>query len=393
MSGTPCGASARRIDAPAVERLRTPAVDQVGALPYRVADGRTEVLLVTSRDSGRWILPKGNPIVGLAAHEAAAQEAFEEAGVRGFACPSPLGSYHYLKRRRRGNELLGVSLYCLAVIEQFDTWPERHQRTRRWFAPAQAARLVAEAELRALIAGFHPASVPRGLGRMVPSVVRDRIGRRLPMLGWLQSLVPGQGRFFDQFEAHAATLVAGADALARLFHAEGSLPEQIATVADREHDADAITREVLQDVRRVSGTPFDRSAMVDLIGAMDDAIDQMNKTASSVALYGVTEFAPQMRDISAIVVEAARVTAEAIPLLRSLAANAQRLHGLTARLIEIDRDADDFHDAGLKALFKASGDNPTAFLIGRAIYSHLERIVDRFEDVANVIERLAIDHG
>ena len=86
----------------------------------------------------------------------------------------------------------------------------------------------------------------------------------------------------------------------------------------REHEADDITREVLQDVRRVFVTPFDRSAITDLIGVMDDAIDQMNGTAKSIELYEVTSFEPQMRDMAGIIVEAARVTAEAIPLLRSL---------------------------------------------------------------------------
>ena len=215
------------------------------------------------------------------------------------------------------------------------------------------------------------------------------------MLGWFQSLMPKQGRFFELFDAHAATLVAGADALARLLHGEGSIESQIAEIVKREHEADDITREVLQDVRRVFVTPFDRSAITDLIGVMDDSIDQMNSTANSILLYEVTEFAPEMRDMAGIVVEAARITAEAIPLLRSLASNAGRLHELTARLIQIEGHADDIHDAGMKALFKASqqGGTPMAFIVGREIYSSLEKIVDRFEDVANEIQGLVIDHA
>ena len=101
-----------------------------------------------------------------------------------------------------------------------------------------------------------------------------------------------------------------------------------------------------------------------------------------------------MRDMAGIVVEAARVTAEAIPLLRSVGTNASRLHDLTARLIQIEGHADDIHDAGLKALFKAHGaSSPMDFIVGREIYSHLEKIVDRFEDVANEIQGLVIDHA
>ena len=121
--------------------------------------------------------------------------------------------------------------------------------------------------------------------------------------------------------------------------------------------------------------------------------DQMNQTAKAVALFEVQEFAPHMRDMSGIIVEAARVTAEAIPLLRSLAANAGRLHTLTERLIELEGHADEIHDAGLKALFKASREHPMDFVVGQEIYAHLEKSVDRFEDVANEIQGLVIDHA
>src|SRR3546814_20428033 len=97
---------------------------------------------------------------------------------------------------------------------------------------------------------------------------------------------------------------------------------------------------------------------------MDDAIDQMNQTAKSILLYDVREFEPQMQDMSAIIVEAARITAEAMPLLRSLGTNSNRLHGLTERMVQIEGHADDIHAAGLKALYqRCAGEHPT---IGRA---------------------------
>ena len=362
-------------------------------------DGGVRVLLITSRETRRWVVPKGNPIPGLAPHEAAAQEAWEEAGLRGIPCPTALGTFAYTKRRRRGATRATVTLFPFCVVEQHDDWPERAQRQTRWFALPDAARAVSETELSHLIAGFRAPPAPSALAYRVLPAIRTGMGRRFAMLGWFQSLMPKQGRFFDQFEAHATTLVAGAGALARLLHGEGAIEEQIAEIVRREHEADDITRDVLQDVRRVFVTPFDRSAIIELIGVMDDAIDQMNGTANSIALYEVTEFEAGMRDMSGIIVEAARLTAEAIPLLRSLAANAPRLHELTARIIQIEGHADDIHDAGLRALFKAHGGrdggtgNPMAFIIGREIYSHLERVVDRFEDVANEIQGLVIDHA
>lgn len=350
-------------------------------------------MLITSRDTGRWVVPKGNPIRGLAPHEAAAEEAWEEAGLRGFACAAPLGEFGYGKRRRRGEIWTTIALYPFAVIEQSAEWPEQHQRQTRWFTLAEAAAAVDEPDLAALIAGFRAPPAPVTLvERMLPPV-QGGIRRQIPMLGWFQSLMPKQGRFFEHFEAHAATLVAGADALAKLLHGEGPIEAQIAAIVRHEHAADDITRDVLQEVRRVFVTPFDRSAIIDLIGVMDDAIDQMNQTAGTIALYGVDRFEPAMRDMAGIIVEAARITAEAIPLLRSIGRNGDRLNELTGRLIEIEGHADHIHDTGLKALFAANRNEPMAFIIGREIYSHLERVVDRFEDVANEIQGLVIDHA
>jgi len=172
------------------------------------------------------------------------------------------------------------------------------------------------------------------------------------------------------------------------------MAEHCKTIHDREHEADDITRDVLQDVRRTFVTPFDRSAITSLIGSMDDAIDQMNKTAKSVMLFDFNAFEPQMRDISGIIVEAARITAEAVPLLRSVGGNAGRLHDLTGRIVRIEGHADEIHDAGLKALFKLhQGGSPMDFIVGREIYNHLEKVVDCFEDVANEIQGLVIDHA
>ena len=216
------------------------------------------------------------------------------------------------------------------------------------------------------------------------------------MLGWFQSLMPQQGRFFELFESHSATLVAGADALARLMQEGGpadGMEAGIARIVALEHQADDITREVLQDVRRVFVTPFDRSAIIELIGVMDDAIDQMNQTAKSIALYGFTQFDPRMRDMTGIIIEAARITAEAIPLLRSVNRNGDRLNELTTRLISIEGQADEIHEGGLRELFARCAGQPMDFIVGREIYSHLERVVDRFEDVANEIQGLVIDHA
>lgn len=129
---------------------------QVAALPFRVgADGRIEVLLITSRDTGRWIIPKGWPMLGRKAHRAAEREAFEEAGLKGQIAASPVGWYRYEKRLDGGLALpCKVRVYPLRVEVQHERWPERDQRTLRWVAPEEAATLVHEDELQQLLAGF-----------------------------------------------------------------------------------------------------------------------------------------------------------------------------------------------------------------------------------------------
>jgi uncharacterized protein Yka (UPF0111/DUF47 family) len=120
----------------------------------------------------------------------------------------------------------------------------------------------------------------------------------------------------------------------------------------------------------------------------------MHQTAKAITLFEVREFEQEMRDMSAIIVEAARITSDAMPLLRSIGRNAPKLHELTERLVRIEGHADEIHDNGLKALFRRHGDgNAMNFIVGNEIYNHLEKIVDRFEDVANEIQGLAIDHA
>jgi predicted phosphate transport protein (TIGR00153 family) len=353
------------------------------------------VLLITSRETKRWVVPKGNPIRGLSAHEAAAQEAYEEAGIVGITCPAPLGHFRYDKRKRDGSlRPARVALYPLAVVEQLADWPEKDEREARWFDLESARDAVTEPELKRLIGGFRAPEWRAGRMARILSWARTKCGERFAMLRWFQALMPQGGRFFEQFEDHSKILVAGADSLAKLLNGNGDIPALVRDIQSREHEADEITRDVLHDVRRTLITPFDRTAISGLISVMDDAIDQMNKAGKSITLFELTTFEPAMRDMAGIIVEAARMTAEAVPLLRSIAQNSDRILHLTARIVEIEGTADDIHDAGLKALYqRVTGPDLREFIVQREIYAHLEKIVDRFEDVANEIQGLVIDHA
>jgi 8-oxo-dGTP pyrophosphatase MutT (NUDIX family) len=127
---------------------------QVAALPVRLAADGIGVLLVTSRETRRWIIPKGWPMKGRKDHQAAAQEALEEAGVAGRIGKHPIGAYTYQKRLGQRVEPFRVMVYLLTVETQLDTWRERDQRKRRWFAPAEAAARVKEPALAAMILGL-----------------------------------------------------------------------------------------------------------------------------------------------------------------------------------------------------------------------------------------------
>jgi uncharacterized protein len=212
------------------------------------------------------------------------------------------------------------------------------------------------------------------------------------MLAWFRALMPKEDRFFDLFERHATTLVDGAVALRALLDGTQDVPLASRAIAEHEDKADAITREALLAVRRTFITPFDRSDIQALVTSLDDAIDQMLKTAKAVQLFEVTAFEPAMREMGAVIQEAAYVVAEALPKLRALGENATALNTLTERVIQLEGRADDLHNGGLKSLFRASRQDPMAFLIGSELYDHLEKVMDRFEDVANQISSIVVEH-
>jgi predicted phosphate transport protein (TIGR00153 family) len=214
------------------------------------------------------------------------------------------------------------------------------------------------------------------------------------MLRWFHALMPKEERFFDLFAEHSRTIVAGAVALRSMLNGGDTIERDYQIVMDREHDADNVTREVLIAVRRTFITPFDRGNIRDLITSMDNSIDQMQKTAKSVRLFEVTEFTPQMQEMADTVVKCARLVEEAVPLLRSISAEAGRISSITEHISALEGRADEMHDSGMHALYKANlaDGNALAFFVGNEIYDHLEKVVDRFDDVANVMHGIVIEH-
>ncbi|MHB8287533.1 MAG: NUDIX hydrolase [Caulobacteraceae bacterium] len=137
---------------------------QYAALPWRRAeDAQLEILVITSRDTHRAVIPKGWPIKGLAPNMTAMREAYEEAGIEGYISMIPIGGYSYVKRMPKGREQdVRVEVFGLEVSEEHAGFKEMNQRTKMWVSQGLAAEMVDELELRALIAGFDPSrTVPQ----------------------------------------------------------------------------------------------------------------------------------------------------------------------------------------------------------------------------------------
>ena len=216
------------------------------------------------------------------------------------------------------------------------------------------------------------------------------------MLGWFQAIMPKEDKFFDLFEQHAGLVVAGAEALRSLLKGGDQVEHYREQIFALENEADEVARQVLIAVRRTFITPFDRSDIQDLIGSLDDAIDQMNKTAKIITLFEVRSFEPQMQQMGEISV--AGVEAGAARRCRCCAPSAR----MPARSTRSPSRSSASRNAPTSCTTRAArrcslptardAGNAMNFTIGTEIYDHLEKVVDRLEDVANEINALVIDH-
>ncbi|MDT2019791.1 DUF47 domain-containing protein [Methylocella sp. CPCC 101449] len=213
------------------------------------------------------------------------------------------------------------------------------------------------------------------------------------MLGWFQALMPKEERFFDYFDQHARISASAAEALRALLEGGEAVAANSARVNDLEDQADEVSREVLLAVRRSFITPFDRSDIRELITSMDDAIDQMRQTVKAISLFEVTTFEPEMRQLGDLIVDSAKLTIDAVNRLRTMRQDAAKLAAIASRMTHLEEQSDELHDIGLKGLFKTHGNaSPMAYIVGSEIYGHLEKVVDRFEDVADRINGIVIEH-
>jgi predicted phosphate transport protein (TIGR00153 family) len=211
------------------------------------------------------------------------------------------------------------------------------------------------------------------------------------VLDWFRRLLPREDRFFDLLERHAELITAGAEALEGLLDGGKAIDDHCRRIVALEKEADAVARDVLVRLRKTFLTPFDRSDIKDLIMAMDDALDAMQRAAKTITRFEQRRFPAEMREIGRLSREAAGRVSTAMPLLRRAVENADRLGALSEEVVALEDQADLAYDRGLDALYRAAAEDPMAYLVGSEIFEHLENVADRLEDVANQINAIVIE--
>lgn len=213
------------------------------------------------------------------------------------------------------------------------------------------------------------------------------------MFKLIKAIMPRSDNFFDLFEAQARKAQEAAQTLRAILDGGADTADKCTRLSTQEEEADQISYEVMQSIRRSFITPFDRSDIKALSTSLDDAIDQMNKTGKTVMLYDVAAFQPNMRAMGDRIILLANIVSEALPLMRDIGTNSGRLHQMVGEISRIEEQSDQMYDTGLKELFKATPkDQALDFVIGAELYDRLEKVCDRFEDVAHVMSDIVIEH-
>lgn len=204
-----------------------------------------------------------------------------------------------------------------------------------------------------------------------------------------RALMPQDERFIERFCEHARLIVPAAEAFRALMSGDGQAERHAAEIARLEDQADAITRETVMAIHRTFVTPFDRSQILDLITALDDTVDLMKDTGKRVLRYGVG-FTPEMQGMADCAVRAATEIRDAMPHLGSIGRSVERLSAMSVKVREIEGEADELMDRGMRALFASEASAGHKLTVER-VYDLIEAVVDRCEDVVDVIDGIVVE--
>lgn len=203
--------------------------------------------------------------------------------------------------------------------------------------------------------------------------------------------IPREEKFFDLFQASAQNVVEAAHRLKDLVDNWKNVEGSVAEITELEHQGDTITHDIIARVHRTFVTPFDREDIVELAHSLDDIIDFIHAAADSMFLYKVDRPGPRAKELAEIIVQATEEVEKVIPQLQKRIV----LSRVLKRCVEINRlenVADRVYRSAMAELFSDSPDIAEV-IKWREIYAHMESATDRCEDVANVLEGVAIKHA
>ncbi len=201
--------------------------------------------------------------------------------------------------------------------------------------------------------------------------------------------MPRDESFINRFSEHAALIVPAAEEFRALMSDDGRAAQHAAEIDRLEEAADRVTRQTVLAIHRTFVTPFDRSQILDLISALDDTIDLMKDTSRRMLRYGVA-FTPEMRGMADCIVSAATALRDGMPLLGSIDRSVDALNAMSVAVRRIEGEADVLLDRGLRIVF-ASDLSPGSKLTVEKVYDLIEAVIDRCEDVVDVIDGIVVE--
>lgn len=204
------------------------------------------------------------------------------------------------------------------------------------------------------------------------------------------SIMPREPKFFDLFEKSVANVAKAAKELADFLEDYTNVPLKVARITELEHEGDAITHQIMEQLHRTFVTPLDREDIALLTERLDDVMDFIEDAANAMLLYRIEQPTTRAREMAAILVAMTSELVIAVPLLR----NRSKMKGILEHCVEINRLENEADAIVRLALAELFDDTPIADVIKwREIYEHLETAADKGEDVANVLEGVVLKHG
>jgi predicted phosphate transport protein (TIGR00153 family) len=214
-------------------------------------------------------------------------------------------------------------------------------------------------------------------------------------LNLFSRLMPRQESFTDLFCEHAKCIAAAAAELKRMVVGDSAPGQRVASIRSIEAEADLVTKKIFVAANRTFNAPIDREDIVELAHALDDAVDLIEDTAKGIQRYEIREFAPEMQAMADAVVRSAAVLQELMPLLDAITPHHKTIFELCERIGRIEGEADECFDAGLARLrtqLRAGVIDTVAYIDRKELYELVENVVDKCDDITNVLQAITAKH-